>query len=58
MSARGTFSSWLGVFLDTSGKNTVDWAEIAGILEDAYRSVAPKHLIAKLDASSGRAATT
>jgi len=49
MSARGTFSSWLGVYLDTSGKDKVDWGEIAAILEDAYRNVAPKTLIAELD---------
>jgi hypothetical protein len=36
---------WLGVRLDVE----VDWAELAGIVEDAYRVVAPKQLIAKLD---------
>ena len=51
MSASGTFSSWLGVFLDTTGKNQVDWGEIAAILEDAYRSVALRRLIAQLDRS-------
>jgi hypothetical protein len=49
MSAKGTFSGWLGVFLDTSGENKVDWDEIAAILEDAFRHVAPKKLIAELD---------
>lgn len=49
MSASGTFSGWLGVFLDTSGQDRVDWDEIAAILEDAYRCVAPKRLIAELD---------
>lgn len=49
-SAKGTFSSWLGVFLDTSGKNKVDWDEIAAILEDAFREVAPKKLVAELAA--------
>ncbi|MGH8986131.1 MAG: MmcQ/YjbR family DNA-binding protein [Acidimicrobiia bacterium] len=48
-SAKGTFSDWLGVFLDTSGANKVDWDEIAAILEDAFREVAPKKLIAELD---------
>jgi hypothetical protein len=48
-SARGTFSEWLGVFLDAPGKNTVDWNEVAAILEEAYRNVAPKQLIAELD---------
>jgi hypothetical protein len=37
---------WLGVRLDRS----VDWTEIETILEDAYRCVAPKKLIALLDA--------
>jgi hypothetical protein len=49
MSARGTFSSWLGVYLDGSGANKVDWDEIAAIVEDAYRLVAPKKTIADLD---------
>jgi hypothetical protein len=48
-SAKGTFSDWLGVFLDTPGKHKVDWDEIAAILEDAFREVAPKTLIAELD---------
>lgn len=37
---------WLGVYLDV----TVDWAEIGEIVEDAYRVVAPKGLVAQLDA--------
>lgn len=37
---------WLGVYLDVP----VDWAEIAEIVTDAYRCVAPKSLIARLDA--------
>jgi hypothetical protein len=37
------------VFLDTSGQNEVDWDEIAAILEDAFRYVAPKKLIAEFD---------
>jgi predicted DNA-binding protein (MmcQ/YjbR family) len=37
---------WLGVYLDVS----VDWDEIAEIVEDAYRIVAPKRLTAELDA--------
>lgn len=39
-SADGTFSGWLGVYLDTSGEDQVDWDEIAVILNDAYRTVA------------------
>jgi hypothetical protein len=36
---------WLGVYLDVP----VDWTEIAEIVEDAYRMVAPKKLVARLD---------
>ena len=49
MSSSGVFSGWLGVFLDLSGKNRMEWDEIAAILEDAYRHVAPKSLVAELD---------
>ncbi|MEA3076739.1 MAG: hypothetical protein QOF60_1647 [Actinomycetota bacterium] len=35
---------WLGVRLDVE----VDWDEMAGIVEDAYRCVAPKKLVALL----------
>ena len=38
---------WLGVRLDRE----LDWGEIAELCEDAYRTVAPKTLIARLDAS-------
>ena len=37
---------WIGVRLD--GK--VDWTELGAICEDAYRVVAPKTLVAELDA--------
>ena len=47
-SASGTFSAWLGVFLDL-GQDEADWVELAAILENAYRNVAPKKLIAELD---------
>jgi hypothetical protein len=36
---------WIGVRLDVD----VDWDEVAGIVEDAYRKVAPKRLAAQLD---------
>ena len=48
-SASGVFRDWVGVFLDTSGEHAVDWDEITAILEDAFRIVAPKALIAQLD---------
>jgi hypothetical protein len=37
---------WLGVYLDVP----VDWDEIADVVEDAYRMVAPEKLVAELDA--------
>ena len=49
VSARGTFSGWLGIFLDLPGRSSVDWNEIAAIIEEAYRLVAPRQLIAELD---------
>ncbi len=48
-SASGTFSGWLGVFLDVPNKGKSDWDEIAAILEEAFRKVAPQDLIAELD---------
>ncbi len=37
---------WLGVWLDVPA----DWDEIAGLVADAYRVVAPARLVAELDA--------
>jgi hypothetical protein len=37
-------SGWIGVWLDKGA----DWKEIAGIVEDSYRLVAPKKLVARL----------
>ena len=53
-SARGTFSNWLGVYLDTSGTNKVDWCEVEAIVEDAFRLVAPRAISADLDRRRGR----
>jgi hypothetical protein len=36
---------WLGVYLDVP----IDWDEVAEIVEDAYRMVAPKKLVDQLD---------
>jgi hypothetical protein len=36
---------WLGVYLDVP----VDWDEVAVLVEDAYRMIAPKSLVALLD---------
>jgi hypothetical protein len=51
-SAAGTFAGWLGVYLDATGRDAVDWTEVAAIVTDAYRTVAPKTLIAVLDERS------
>ena len=37
---------WVGIWLD----GRVDWEDLAGLIEDAYRCVAPKRLIAALEA--------
>ena len=39
---------WLGVYLDV---DPVDWEELAAIIESAYRQVAPKRLLAELEAT-------
>jgi hypothetical protein len=41
---------WVGVYLDVP----VDWDEIAELVTDAYRVVAPRRLVAELDAGGGR----
>jgi hypothetical protein len=38
---------WLGVYLDLD--EPVDWDEVAELVEDAYRTVAPKKLVDELD---------
>ena len=49
-SASGVFATWIGIYLDTGGGDWVDWNEIAaGIIEDAFRAVASRALIAELD---------
>jgi len=40
---------WIGIYLDIE----VDWDEVAGVVYRAYRHVAPKRLLAKLDAGAG-----
>jgi hypothetical protein len=39
-------SGWVGIRLDDDG---VDWEEVAEVVEDGYRLVAPKRLLAELD---------
>jgi predicted DNA-binding protein (MmcQ/YjbR family) len=36
---------WLGVYLDVA----VDWDEVAVLVEDSYRMIAPRSLVAQLD---------
>ncbi len=43
---------WLGVRLDVD----VDWVEVGGMIEDSFRSVAPRRLVALLDAAGYRPA--
>lgn len=38
-------SGWIGVWLDAN----TDWKELASLVEDAYRLIAPKKLIVQLD---------
>lgn len=38
-------SGWVGIYLDTK----VDWEEVAELLEDSYRLIAPKRLLTVLD---------
>lgn len=47
-SASGTFSNWVGVYLDTV-TDDADWTEIGAMIEEAFRLVAPQSIIAKLD---------
>ncbi|WBQ07868.1 MmcQ/YjbR family DNA-binding protein [Kribbella sp. CA-293567] len=37
---------WLGAYLDVP---EVDWSQLAELVEDAYRHVAPRSLVARLD---------
>ncbi|MDQ3641627.1 MAG: MmcQ/YjbR family DNA-binding protein, partial [Actinomycetota bacterium] len=37
---------WVGIYL---GGNGVDWEELSELVEESYRLVAPKRLVARLD---------
>ncbi len=43
-------AGWIGIRLDDVD---VDWDEVAAVVEDGYRMVAAKKLVAELDASRG-----
>lgn len=49
-SASGVFATWLGMYLDTADNDAVDWDEVDAVLRDSYRQIAPKKLIAQMDA--------
>ena len=49
ISARGVFADWLGVYLDTMSDSKADRDEVAAIVSDAYRNIAPKALVLELD---------
>jgi hypothetical protein len=40
---------WLGMRLDMQ----IDWKQVAGLVQDAYRTVAPRRLLMKLDEQAG-----
>ena len=40
---------WIGIWLDVDP----DWGEVAELIEDSYRMIAPKKLVAELDATRG-----
>ena len=48
-SASGVFRNWIGAFLDNLDRTSTNWEDITDVIEDAYRQVAPKKLIAQLD---------
>ena len=48
-SAGGVFAQWVGLFIEARGGDETDWGEIAALVEEAYRYVAPEYLIGELD---------
>jgi hypothetical protein len=41
---------WVGIYVDV---DDVDWDELADLVTESYRSLAPKKLVAALDATAG-----
>jgi hypothetical protein len=48
-SGSGVFADWLGVVLSAPPPGGVDWDEVAAIVEETFRMVAPRRLLAELD---------
>ena len=48
-SSSGVFKDWIGVFLDDREGSKVNWQEVADVVEDAFRLVAPKKLVVELE---------
>ena len=48
-SKSGVFNGWLGVVLEPRCDQTIDWEEIAAVIEEAFRTVAPLRLVNELD---------
>ncbi len=53
-SASGVFKDWIGAYVDRLQESPLDWHDIADVIEEAYRVVAPKKLIAEFEAQSDR----
>ena len=43
------FRDWVGVYLDDLADDDEGWTDVATLVEDAFRSVAPKKLVAELE---------
>lgn len=48
-SSSGIFKDWIAAFLDNLDQTDITWDDIADVIEDAFRLVAPKKLSAQLD---------
>ena len=48
-SRSGAFAGWLGVVLEPPPAGGVDWAEVAAIIVEAFRTVAPRRLRTELE---------
>ena len=47
-SASGTFRNWVGMYIDGLD-HEVDWQQLRTLIEAAYRTIAPRGLVAHLD---------